>query len=164
MIQQFMEFLRQRVTETAANTFTCGEIRCPVSETESLVMLVHRMEIYIPNVDRIDSTIVWTSAAIGYNDANERSSNQSSVIHQTMMQEDCGSEEGSLSEYHQSIILEGEAVAYFNPPLVIAQSVLYPKLVSLGMPTPNYANFRIAYTLEKVSRESFIAALVRHIG
>ncbi|GAI04469.1 unnamed protein product, partial [marine sediment metagenome] len=58
------------------------------------------------------------------------------------------------------IVTMGAQKQTFDPPILYPKANLYVALSTAGFASITNASFRIGYTLEKVSREDFISALV----
>ncbi|MBA7703723.1 hypothetical protein ES703_112516 [subsurface metagenome] len=54
----------------------------------------------------------------------------------------------------------GERTNKFDPPILYPKALLYLGMNTIGATSTRFATVRIGYTLEKVSREDFISALV----
>ena len=150
-----MEFLRQKVTQTAANAFTQVAIATPTSKTENMAMLIHSIELeptrHVDSTpteaDRISMTVAKTSQAsdLEISDpdclAMMRINTRLAAI------------------YHDTIYI-GRQNHKFDPPILYPKAFLYCSVGATGMASAIIGHFRIGYTLEKVSREDFISALV----
>ncbi len=157
----FLEFLRGRVTETAANTFTEVEITTPASRTESLAMLIHQVKFAtsMPDTEDAQQNTVETQLTKTTQSAIINIDNDAQIDAHTII-EAAGVVQGSLSEYYR---LETQGIGtwrHFHP------AILYPRAgIFLGVQGTGNANARtgqiqIGYTLERVSKDDFIAALV----
>ena len=151
----YMEFLRARALQAAINTYAETQIPTPTSKTENMAMLIHSIEI-VPamlhalapaNADMIEMHLAKTS--------------QTDVL--TLDDPDV------LAYYHCMTVLDavfgalaerGEQKQTFDPPILYPKANLYLGVSSVGMASVRFGEVRIGYTLEKVSREDFISALV----
>ena len=81
------------------------------------------------------------------------------LIAKMMERVSAGGVQGSLSEYFRNIY-ENPAHWRFDPPVLVAKDTLFLGVVGTGNANAKSARIRIGYTLQKVSVEAFIAALV----
>ncbi|GAH36712.1 unnamed protein product, partial [marine sediment metagenome] len=65
-----------------------------------------------------------------------------------------------LDAVFHAVIHSGAERSFFDPPLLYPKAFIYLGISSTGFTSALAAHFRIGYTLEKVSREDFISALV----
>jgi len=156
-----MEFLRNRVQQTVVNTYAEEEIPTPCSTTEEMAMLIHFIHCHTddPQVTEGDYSAITTGLW--------RHSQTGGL---TMQDPDCifsygqsvmaGRYEGTLSEYWE--YYKDPQVLYFDPPILYAKSVIYHGLGTVQQPAGamKTSDICIGYTLEKVSKADFIAALV----
>ena len=151
----FMEFLRARLVMTAANTFAQIQIPTPTSKTENMAMLIHQIEfepsIQVDSVPTDGDSITVHLAKV--------SKSAPSGIH----------EPDSLAYLHimtnlaaifHALTVTGAPLHKFDPPILYPHANLYGGVTTVGFTAACAATFRIGYTLEKVSREDFISALV----
>lgn len=157
----FMEWLRNRVQESAVNTYTEEEIPTPASRTEKMAMLIHQVQFHTddPQVTEGSYSSILTglyshsqSGAVGISDPDTIVAYQQFVA--------AGRYEGTLSEYWEH--REDPSIIYFDPPLLYAKAVIYHGVQGVQQPgaAVKTSDVRIGYTLEKVSDADFIAALV----
>lgn len=156
----FMEFVRGSVTETGANTFTEAEIPVPTSKTEELAMLIWRVLITQDSPDIEDAQSNSTTAQLTTRSVTAQILHTDpAFIAQKLLNIIAGTVQGSLSEY-MFFKMEPESQQYFDPPVLFAKSSLWINLLGVGNSNAKGARFVIGYTLERVSREEFIEALV----
>jgi len=156
----YMEFLRKYLKETAANTWTCEEIPTPASKTELMAVLIHQIRFWIPMPAARDGLRCEFMAQLISRDSNEPlSADDPGYIHGVCTAIECGTAEGTLDEYEWTR-MQGAETLYFNPPLLYAKDKLYLGVKGTNLLVPYDAVVVIGYTLERVSREEFIAALV----
>ncbi|MBA7550082.1 hypothetical protein ES705_42588 [subsurface metagenome] len=150
----FMEYIRGQLALSAANTFTEIVLQTPTSKTENMAMLIHSIE-FEPSY-QIDLTPAESSVNM-----QVTRSTQSAII--MLIDPDLIAK--TRSRFHLNAVANwlttsGERKQTFDPPLLYPRSQIY-----LGMSTVAFVSVisgacRIGYTLEKVSREDFISALV----
>lgn len=149
----FMEFLRFSVDESAANTFTQGDpIQTPNSKTENLAMLIHTIDLMIKDgLDGEDGDSIEV---------------QLTTKSQTAMIEiddpECIEKLSWEARMTTSgaVLYDHKQVTKFDPPLLYSKGAIYPAIQCTGQPAASAVYGRIGYTLEKVTKESFIDALV----
>ncbi|MBA7586626.1 hypothetical protein ES708_28629 [subsurface metagenome] len=151
----FMEYLRQTVTQSGANAYTEHEIATPTSKTENMAMLIHSIEF---------SASRFVEAAPANGDAIQL---QVTSTHQNSITEIADPDCIALYEVFvhlnavfNTIFTHGAHHIKFDPPLLYPKAHLYLAVGSNGLAAAIAGQFRIGYTLEKVSREDFISALV----
>ena len=151
----FMEFLRGYALQTAANAYKETQIPCPTSKTESMAMLIHSIE--------LSPSLLCDSAPANLDTITLHLSKVSKTSATTILSPDV------LAYYRTMTILNavsnhitifGEQKQTFDPPILYPHTNLYLGLLSAGLTAVMNATVRIGYTLEKVSREDFISALV----
>ncbi|MBA7550220.1 hypothetical protein ES705_42730 [subsurface metagenome] len=151
----FMEYLRQEVKMTTINTFTEVAIATPTSKTENMAMLIHSIELQpVIQVDGEPTELDSVALCV-------------TKTHQTgpvkISDPDCIATfiaRTKLAAVFNALIHIGSQETKFDPPILYPKSHLYLSIYSTGMALVSTGNFRIGYTLEKVSREDFISALV----
>ena len=155
----FLEFVRNQVTESGANTYTEDEVQMPTSRTERLAMLIWsiQMEISFPDIEdaqgnRVDSHLADSEAT-----ARQRYHN-TGVLFAGAWETSAGAAAGTLSEYMFNE-KTGPLYVRFDPPVLYAKSTIFHGIVGIGNSSVKTAQVMIGYTLEKVSTEAFIAAL-----
>ncbi|MBA7703987.1 hypothetical protein ES703_112784 [subsurface metagenome] len=151
----FMEYLRQRVAQTAANSFTEIEIATPTSKTENMAMLIHSIELYPSSYTDpapADSDWVALTVANKHHTGNLQISDPECLAQFKALM--------TLGAVTNLIEYAGSQETKFEPPLLYPKAHLYLSIKSEGFAAALIGMFRIGYTLEKVSREDFISALV----
>jgi hypothetical protein len=148
----FMEYLRCRATETIPNTYIENIVPVPTSKTETMAMLIHEIrwwqqlsevvvagttESIVTIADRSHpSGLVWPDSA-------------GVIVHNVMWRKE---EVGPVNE---------NFVVKFDPPILYSKAHIYLGARGIGNNVSLMAIIAmIGYTLEKVSREDFISALV----
>ena len=158
--ERYMEFLRSTVEESAAATYTETVIHCPVSENEQLAMLIHSIEWWIESPETIDTkeSSLQAHLAMASKTAIARLKDRDvlSIITSTHQ---AGFVEGTLTEFVRTWVRR-QWILYFNPPILYPRRVLYLAVAGTENVAAYEADVRIGYTLARVSREAFIAALV----
>jgi len=157
----FMEFLRNKVQETANSTFTEEEIPTPCSNTEKMAMLIHMIAFHTddPQTDEGSYGTVLTGIYRHSMESPVHWHDPDCIMSYTQMIA-AGRYEGTLSEYFE--YYADPQVLYFDPPILYARSVIYHSVEGIGQPgvAVKTSHVMIGYTLEKVSDAHFIAALV----
>ncbi|MBA7550140.1 hypothetical protein ES705_42646 [subsurface metagenome] len=151
----FMEFLRVAVTETAANIYTEEQVQTPTSKTENMAMLIHsiemdpnRIEAVAPSNGDYTQMQVTDRSQTGFKQVS-RPGVLASVSLTTV-----------LNAVYNNLSIIGKTSYKFDPPLLYPKAQIYCAINSQGTDLVATGHFRIGYTLEKVSREDFISALV----
>ena len=157
---RFMEFIRGQLYTSAANTFTEDEVQLPTSQSEKLAMLIHQIDIDLIAVDRIDATYVEKGGGLGLYSGGARALCCAGALCYDTLALSCSETADKFLATFGRTTWEHK----YDPPILVAQSVLYAKIQTLGFPGTTYFSYRIGYTLEKVASEAFIAALVRFVG
>ena len=151
----FMEFLRAKAVQSTANTYAEIMIPTPTSKTESMAMLIHSIELEPTNV--LDTTVnngdlasmhlskTHKTSTLGLEDPDILARYRAKV---------------SLNAVFNTVVFQGERKHVFDPPILYPHTNLFLGFYTLGFTAASYGIGRIGYTLEKVSREDFIAALV----
>ena len=153
--ERFMEFLRANGTPGAANGFKNVEIKVPASKTESLAMLIHRIDFYLDPEEDLDAPahadkLTWQLC----------SSEQSAIIPIN------NSAIVDMAQLYDLLVTSGLAaltfpiVHEFNPPILYAKDTLYLGIQTVGQGDADTMGVRVGYTLEKVTKDQFIEALV----
>ena len=152
----FMEFLRAYLDMSAANAYTEMQIPTPSSKTETMAMLIHSIELVLGSL-----TDPTTPADGDQMQAHLADSSQTQIrkidnsdvlthIRSTLV----------LNAVVNAIEIAGTEFMTFDPPILYPKANLYLAAFSTGFTSPGNVSLRIGYTLEKVSREDFISALV----
>jgi len=162
----FLEFMGIKLTESAINTYTEKEAATPTSENENLVMLIHQIEMHVDHAD--------TPAAAGTTDTTaqivDRSmSSLKNHADQELIALCQHSFRGALRETAAGVFTivvdcslgERQRIVYYDPPLVYAKSKIYLGVKGSGNTVVKVASAKIGYTVERVSAEAFIKALVQ---
>ncbi|MBA7710455.1 hypothetical protein ES703_119398 [subsurface metagenome] len=155
--EALMEFVCGQETLAVVNTPESFEIYLPTSKTELMAMLIH--DVWIPVLMPGAPAATGETGATACITRNKNSAfglQDPSVIATAQWQRfwDAGpivrmETEWSPSHYH------------FDPPVLVARDIIWLKVNSDNVDSVLLtAYYRIGYTLEKVSREAFIAALV----
>jgi len=158
-----MELLNIQADEISINTTAEYKIQTPVSKSESLAMLIHFLRFELPPNSQIDTLIVDTHVQLRRRSSSTGSlaRNDPSVIATYAEFVSVGKVAGA-AEKAIAYTSEGSKLVYYDPALLIAQSVLYLSVKSYNETVVRYGHCQIGYTLGKVSKESFIAALISH--
>ena len=155
----FLEFLRDRVVESAANTFTESEIKTPASRSESLAMLIWMVEFFLPfpSVEDGEQNVLQAHLAKKSQSAiiNLEDSDLIAIVRSEV---DAGGAQGSLSEYQ--VVAKTELIQRFDPPILYPKAEMFLGIAGVGNAAALAVSARVGYTLEKVNAGDFIAALV----
>ena len=151
----FMEYLRADILMKAANSFTQVTIPTPTSKTETMALLIHSVEFEASRA--IDTTPADNDAVM----MQIADASQIDAIY--LSDKDCLARYSTIYSLGAvtTVLHEKQAPkTTFDPPLLCAKANVYFGMKSAGMTAALYGYVRIGYTLEKVSREDFISALV----
>jgi len=156
----YMEFLRKEGKTPNTGAYTEETILCPVSETELMAMLIHKIHLYcgIPEIaageDRtmnVQLTSDSKNAIVSWEDNDVLAKFSWGAFASTTLIA------GAQIESH--VVQIEPPVKYFDPPILYSKRELYlGGYCSAAIPLK--FGVIIGYTLERVSRADFIAALV----
>lgn len=155
----FMEYLRARHTSTGVTVVTTA-VETPISKTEELAMLIHEINLYCaePNftlATRNNQYLVVSKRSHEGDAALQGYGNQDCLHFRTLI-----AAEG-IAAGTQRAEQQGEVQKRFDPPLLYSKSQIYiESLQSAAGMQDAQVECSIGYTLEKVSRDDFIDALV----
>ena len=151
----FIEFLRASIAQTAANAYIETQLATPASKTESMAMLIHSVEFEFTDlVDTAPANADIISAHL---------SKTSKATIRTIVDPDIIAlylAKTSLNAVFNAIMEIGTQKQYFDPPILYPKSEMFFGFGTTGFTSVEGAQVRIGYTIEKVSREDFIDALV----
>ena len=156
----FLEFVRNAIVESAANTYTEEEIQTPASRSESLAMLIWNIEseLAAPDVEDGQSNTVsmglYKSTQVGTPGMGDPDN-----LFRQANNVQAGVVEGSLSEYFRD---KGEVHRFmqYDPPILYPHARIFHGILGSGNAAAKAGDIRVGYTLEKVDAGDFIAALV----
>lgn len=151
----FMEYLRATVTQSAPNTYTEIQFPTPASKTETLAMLIHSIELHPSALMEIAPTSADSISA--------HLSEASKTSVRTIIDPDILAYYLAftiLDAVASQLVITGEQKATFDPPILYPKAKLYLGINTTGFVAEKNVICKIGYTLEKVSREDFISALV----
>ncbi len=151
----FMEYLRANVLQSAVDTFTEKEIRCPTSKTENMAMLIHEIEIH--PLMLIDATP--TNADVIHGQVTKKSKDALTLLYDPDLLS-LFSTYTALNAVFNQLLYRGTMTRKFDPPILYPRASMFLGVHTAGMTATVRIAVRIGYTLEKVSREDFISALV----
>jgi len=168
---EYMEFIFSPMNDVQGlgpaggyGAFNQKEIYMPVSENEQLACIIHQVEFYTSHVYPADGVQVAMNASLSKHFRSSFSTIGSDFGMLAYYTEDYGFglDSGTLSDYWTRKTRPDSGMLWkFDPPLLIAQRTLYHGARTYNMPEANQvAHLRIGYTLRKVSKDAFIAALV----
>lgn len=157
----FLEFIRGTASSVAA-AFAETEVATPASRTESMAMLIWHVEFDStpPNMqDNVISSVVMHLAES--TQTGELQLEDDDLIVKDVQRTDTGTAQGSLTEY---TLIYGNAFRprtyNFDPPILYPRASVFFGIIGINTALTKIGRFRIGYTLEKVSAQDFIAALV----
>lgn len=158
-----MELLNIVATEIAINTTAEYVIHTPVSKTANIAMLIHQIRFELPPNTQVDTAIVDTHVQLRKRSSTTGSlaRNDPAIIATYAEFVSVGKVAGA-AEKAIAYTSQGSRLIYYKPPYLVAASRLYLAVKSYNETVVHYALCQIGYTLEKVSHEDFIAALVSH--
>ena len=148
-----MEYIRGNLTLSAANTGTVVEIQLPFVPNEEQTMFIHSFEIEHKEIDvpvQGDSVLAC-------------------LLNQAIDAEVFIHEESLLAKYKMEIAAGaageliyyfGESRQFFNPPIMYVKPSIFVNGGSAGQAAAVNYNFRIGYTVDKISKADFIDALL----
>lgn len=151
-----MEKMGGTVTEAVADTYNNAEIVTPASKTEKMAMLIHAVFFFIPRpfavvtinteigaqLHSFDSTALLNAFQDGYVAGSNRNRFTGAAV-------------GDGTEQWQI-----PAAQYFSPPILYAKSSIWLACMGVLTTQTNTCDVAIWYTLETVSKDDFIDALV----
>jgi len=151
----YMEYLRAKALQTTMNQYIETQIPTPTSKTENLAMLIHSIEL-VPSM-------ILAIAPANSDIMQVHLSKRSQTAVKTILDPD------TLAFYHITTTLNAVFNGYairgaekhtFDPPILYPHANLFVGIDCTGFASTRFVECRIGYTLEKVSREDFISALV----
>jgi len=151
----FMEFLRASVVLTAADAYTETQIPTPTSKTENLAMLIHSIE--------LDPAAVVDATPTNADESKVHLSKRTQTIWKNIGDPDILAHfkaKTHLAAIFHHLAISGSMKHTFDPPILYPHANLFLGMDTVGWTSVTSAVCRIGYTLEKVSREDFISALV----
>ena len=153
--ERFMEFISKRLEESAAGVYTEAVIPTPCSQTEQFAMLIHRIDGHMEPPEVVGAAITVSALAL-----NKASKSEGVGIDDPDCLFEGLSKVDAVVAATPNFINCGQFVRRFDPPILYAKSQIY-----LGVWGNNNVGTmtqvcRIGYTLEKVSKDAFIAALI----
>ena len=148
----YMEFIGEKITMSAANTFTEIDISTPVGKSENLAMLIHQISVDV--ITQLDAPAQGDECVIQVTSATKSSQvnfDDPDLLLKTKRAFGLSTNGGQWFEH--------TFVKYFSPPILYARSKIYGGMVTTGQGAAKDAGIQIGYTLEKVPQDLFIAAL-----
>ena len=156
----FMEYLRGHLSHDGGTTVDTLRILTPSSKTEKLAMLIHQITLIVQQPAFNAGSWQFCDAVIT-DESHEGDDivpwmEDSSVLHRVRQWAQEGIIAGTWTRWR-----EGEETIEFDPPVLYPKAAIYLEMeVSDPQAAGKYSSCMIGYTLEKVSDEAFIAALV----
>ena len=157
----FMEFIRAVLAESTVNVYTEAEIATPVGRSVRQAMLIWLVEWSLDDAEAVDTAISQSrahlakdsqSAVLGLQDSSLISRKVNTIV--------AGSAQGSLTEYMQVGGTQHPDFQRFDPPLLYANSSLFLGIGGVGNLSARSVAVRVGYTIEQVTSEEFLEALV----
>ena len=149
----FLEWLRMTIVEIGANTFTEVEQRTPVSKTEKLAMLIHRVELEIGGEFEMNDG----------DEVNIQLADEHQVAEITISNAHLVAKSGFRADGAAAgAVVNTPYVIVFEPPQLYSKSSIFLGGNGLSQTNPLVYDGRIGYTLEKVDSDAYIAALVQY--
>ncbi|MBA7703837.1 hypothetical protein ES703_112634 [subsurface metagenome] len=151
----FMEYLRASAIQTAANAYKETTIPTPTSKTENLAMLIHSIEM-------VPAALIDTTPTNADNVTVHVSKLTKTGARDISDPDILGYFRSytALNAVFNQCLLTGSMTQKFDPPILYPHTNLYLGISTVGYTAITNVACRIGYTLEKVSREDFISALV----
>jgi len=149
----FVEFLRWRVEETGNNTLTEVEVATPASKGELMCMIIHFVDYWIEVPDKVagtSETFFGIFDESGHDLVLKHKDPHCLLFRHLYIQ-------GAQPELND--VRECDRV-FYDPPLLYARDSIYMAIKGSANTSTKGSQGMIGYTLEKVSREDFIDALV----
>ena len=160
----FIEFLRALNMMDTPNTYREVPIPCPTSKTEQMAMLIHEVIFRPPTLETgtgkspkktpgIADLESYSAQLMGQSQGGIRNLDHKDMIATLFRKVSLG------AVWHW---LHEEMPAYwrFDPPILYPRANLYFGVLTSGFAAAANFAIRIGYTLQRVSKEDFIAALV----
>ncbi|MBA7551841.1 hypothetical protein ES705_44391 [subsurface metagenome] len=154
--ERFMEFIRGRVIEAGIDTYTEDAMPVPTSRTEELAMLIHKVMVNVatPTMQAASVTLSsWHVADRSYVSTRDRS--YPGIL--AYGSREANDLPAGLFSYPGD---RPQFVYDFDPPILYAKALIYLGFASEGEAAPQWCKVAIGYTLERVSKDAFIAALI----
>jgi len=159
-----MEFLRAYVKEETANTYTKEALQCPTSKTENMAMLIHMIEIIPGLPDLVANQMTKTTAGFRSDGTktNVDGIEVPDIIWVRQRVRETKEFTIDANTYGSVLYVEEppEAIRQFDPPLLYSKQQIYCFVMGMNNTATKGMAGRIGYTVERISREDFIAALV----
>ncbi len=147
--ERYMEFLHAKLTQSVANASMLGTITMPVSGNENLACLIHQIKMAVE--PEIVAAVQMVMKALVRDRAT---GNHNNIADEGVLACFCGFIQPTL------YIPMCDFAWYFDPPILYAKSVLHLFFTTSNFVGATNGNFQIGYTIDKVSKDAFIAALV----
>ncbi len=154
--ERYMEFLRGKVVMSAIDTYKEDVIPVPTSRTEELAMLIHEIVAHTATPTMQAGAVTLSSWHVADRALDHTKNVFEPGILAYGMNEANDLPAGLLSYAGYLRICH----FYFDPPILYAKASIYFGIETEGEAAPQWGMCRIGYTLEKVSKDAFIAALI----
>lgn len=148
----FLEPLHFKITESGANTFTEEEIATPASKTETMAMIIHKIEVDFDNPDdpaqNDRQRLQITNASV----SEIKRKGDTTVLYKFERSFEVLTSGGgwfNLQDVHQ----------YPGKGFIYPKSKIFVSCQSAGQTAAQTYTGIIWYTLEKIDRDAFIAGL-----
>ncbi|MBA7551082.1 hypothetical protein ES705_43616 [subsurface metagenome] len=151
----FMEFLRAEVLMETPDVYAEVQIPTPTSKTENMAMLIHSIELE-PSTFADPAPVTLDTLHV---QLTKRSKTELVYLDDPDLLAHFAAFTILNAVFH-AVLTTGHQKTDFNPPILCPKANLYFGIDTNGFTSIMGARCRISYTLEKVSREDFISALV----
>ncbi|MBA7683265.1 hypothetical protein ES703_91627 [subsurface metagenome] len=151
----FMEFLRHENPGAADGILEEIAINLPTSGNENLAVLIHQIDLMV-TIPSGGTENLGAVSLVSYIHAAEKfpSSNEAGMLMKREVYMVVSGEAGQFFQVNQEHFMK-----YFSPPLLVAKDKIYILSKATGCEGKS-VKVIIGYTLEKVTKDDFIDALV----
>ncbi|MBA7550853.1 hypothetical protein ES705_43379 [subsurface metagenome] len=150
-----MEYLRAHLVQGVINSYDEIQIPTPTSKTENMAMLIHTIDLH-------PSALIATAPA-NADTVHAHLATRARTVYGTIEMPEILAKYKvytALNAVFNGTIETGQQQWKFDPPILCPKTLLYAGIQSTGFASAVNLDVRVGYTLEKVSREDFISALV----
>ena len=151
-----MEYLHGKILQSAINVYEEVEIRTPSSKTEVLATLIHEVDFHVSGFEA-GATVADVDAfqcrlTKKPQTTNIFLDNPDLIAYYELW--------AILGTVFNSFWENGARIWKFDPPILYPRDAMYLAVKTQGFAMVRAVYARVGYTLERVSSEDFIAALV----
>ncbi|MBA7549991.1 hypothetical protein ES705_42496 [subsurface metagenome] len=146
-----MEFMRIETSPAETGEIVSEGFDTPASRTEKMAMLIHQIHLFCPISKTADGEV---KTSIGDREATEVSDvdiGEPGVITKMECYTLTAPEQVQTNEHQMT---------YYDPPILYAKRQIWASVANSGSVGGKRCSAHIGYTVEKVSQEDFISALV----